>query len=169
MIKPTVLNTVSRKIQPPLTTPATPSTPSFKNRITLFVWSWHHLTSCMSAPKPLNALDNLHDVFVLKDVVFADTLGPVLAGGAVHEGVLEVLHDELVDPVTEVLHGAPASLQHHGVFKVRQLSLRLGVNPVDTSTTSHSTHNRRRSRCCQIAQLLFVGTVLWRCHKEKQA
>jgi hypothetical protein len=71
-------------------------------------------------------------------VVLPDALRAVLAGGAVHERILEVAHDELVYAVAEVLHCALAALQHHWVLEVRQLALGLRVHPAQPEMVSGS-------------------------------
>eukprot|EP00958_Prasinococcus_capsulatus_P026566 scaffold4868_cov416-Prasinococcus_capsulatus_cf.AAC.31 len=50
-------------------------------------------------------LHNLYHILVLESVVLADSLRPMLHRGTPNERVLEVLHQALVDTVTEVLHG----------------------------------------------------------------
>ena len=50
----------------------------------------------------------LDNVLILKDVVLAHFLRPVLGAGAPDEGVLELLDDALVQAVAEILHGCVA-------------------------------------------------------------
>lgn len=67
------------------------------------------LATNQAGSRGLDALHNLHDVFILQNVVFTHALGAVLAGSAIHKCMLEILHDELVDSVAEVLYCAFAS------------------------------------------------------------
>mmetsp|Transcript_12153 Transcript_12153/g.30665 ORF Transcript_12153/g.30665 Transcript_12153/m.30665 type:complete len:417 (+) Transcript_12153:144-1394(+) len=78
--------------------------------------------------KQLDFLDDLDDVLVLEHVLLADALRPVLAAGAPHQSVLELLQNALVDAVAEVLHRVPVLGEHDGVVVVRQLALGLGVD-----------------------------------------
>ena len=71
----------------------------------------------------LDLFDDLHDVLVLEHVLFPDFLGPVLCGGAPHQGIFELPDHAAVDLVAKVFHAAVLLGQHHGLVVVWQPAL----------------------------------------------
>ena len=82
------------------------------------------LWPCMYTPLIAHQLDN---VLILKNMVLAHFLRPVLGAGAPDKGILELLDDALVQAVAEVLHGRVAFRKHHWVIVVWQLALQVRV------------------------------------------
>ncbi len=69
----------------------------------------------------VDLFDDLHNVFVAKNVVLADTLRLMLGRRAPNDGALELLDDGLVDGLAEILHRVQAGLEHHWRTKCNEI------------------------------------------------
>ena len=70
-----------------------------------------------------NFFDNLHNVFVMQDMVTTHFLRPMLNTGAPHKRIFELLHDGLVDAIAEVLYTRMCLWQHNRLVVIGQLPL----------------------------------------------
>ena len=76
----------------------------------------------------LNLLNDLDHVLVREDVVLADLLRLVATRRPPDPGVLELLHDALVDAVAELLDRGAVGVEHDGLVVVRDLPFWLRVD-----------------------------------------
>ena len=70
----------------------------------------------------------MDDILIVELVVLADFLGVVADGGAPDHGVLHVLHELLVEFVTEALNSRVSARHDDGLLVIGDLTFGLSVN-----------------------------------------